>query len=333
MDIIHADASRRDLRFIQWVEQFDAQVSIRSDAALADNSFSLQIPDDEWQREPVLIGHLIFVPYTEFGGIVEKVEHSTSTGIVTLSGVTWRGMLMRKVIEPPTGQAYYDVTGEANSVLSNIIGAQLSDMAQVSAVSTGKNISGHWRYVQMHTALERALENAGLTLDISYNPVSAKIIINARTVTDHSADIDLSQDYGLAMKSSQGRIDAYNHIIALGAGELLDRDIAHVYMLSNGTTTTTAPSWVGTVDDKTAIYDYSNPETADALIQGAIKRIQEYAPQDGVELDPSGADLDLPMGDIVGARDRLTGLEVTAKITGKILTINQEGIRTDTKVG
>ena len=225
------------------------------------------------------------------------------------------------------------VSGEANAVIASVLGASMAGLFTVSTDNTGINVSASWRYQQLHEALEKALEAAGLMLGIKYSAAQKTVQVGARAVMDHSATVDLSQDYGIAMRSTQGRMDAYNHVIALGAGELQDRDVLHVYRLSNGTITTTAPAWAGTAADLVTVYDYNNPESLADLQAGAAKRLRELAPLDGVEIDPSDADLELPMGDIVGARDRLTGLAATARIIEKVLVIDQNGTKIDTKVG
>lgn len=168
---------------------------------------------------------------------------------------------------------------------------------------------------------------------MEYRAASEALELSARAIVDNSATVDLSQDYGLPLKSFAGRIDDYNHVIALGAGELLDRDILHVYRLSDGTITTTAQDWAGTALDVVTTYDYTNPETDDALLTGATELLNGYAPLNGVEIDPDDYGVTLLMGDIVGARDRLTGLSGTARVVGKILTINKDGTKIQTKVG
>lgn len=333
MEITHADENRNELRYIGYIEQLDVQISIEPGAVLQDNSFQMQVPDEEWEKGPIYQGHAVYANDTEFGGLVESIEHNTKTGIITLSGPTWRGLLMRKIITPAENQAYFSISGEANVVISSVLGASLSPIATVSDADTGIVISGSWRYRQAHESLEKALEENGLTLDIKYNGALKTILISARAVVDYSDEIDLSQDYGIEMKSLQGRVDGYNHVIALGAGELIQRDVLHVYRLDSGVLTTDTPAWAGSVKDKVTIYDYSNPENIEELQKGAEKRLIEYAPLDGVQLDPSDADIDLPLGDIVGARDRLTGFAATARIIGKILTVTADGYKIDTRVG
>ena len=332
MTITHADETRKELRYLDFFEKFDSEISIKSGATINDNSFELTLSERDWKENPILIGHHIFIDGTEWGGLVEKIEHDTESGSLTISGLNWRGMLIRKVIEPPFGSAYLVVSGEANAVLSARVAA-FSGLFSADTRDTGVTVSASWRYSQLLSALETTFEEQGLTVHIQYVAANQSVLIGARAVVDYSGEIDLSQDYGISMKSTQGQLNSYNHVIALGAGELLDRDVLHVYRLDDGTMTTATPDWLGTAKDKAITYDYNNPESLDDLQKGAEKRLLEYTPNDGVELDPGDADIDLELGDIVGARDRLTGFSASARIVGKILKIDSSGINIETKVG
>ena len=327
--IAHADAAGEEIRFLDHIIEADIQIDIRREAELDDNTFYIQLPAEEWQQEPILKGHRVYIEGTEWGGVVERIEHDTAENVVSLYGATWRGMLFRKVIEPPDGFAYLDVTDEANAVI-DLLMAGFDGYFEIDDADTGINITGSWRYRRLHEALEQALEIAGLSLEVGYQ--GGKPTVGARAVTDHSETVELSQDYGIDMLSFDGRFDGYNHVIALGAGVLLDRDILHIYRDDDGTMTLTPPAWAGTVKDQAITYDYGNAETLDELAKGAVKRLEEQAPLAGVVFDFSRAQIDIPLGDIVGARDRLSGMAVKARVTSKILTIRGPEIRIDTEV-
>ncbi len=332
MTITHANENREELRYLDFFEKFDSEISIKAEATVNDSSFELTLSERDWKEEPILIGHHLYIDGTEWGGVVEKIEHDTQSGSLILSGMNWRGMLIRKVIEPPSGSAYLVVSGEANTVLSARIAA-FGGLFSADTTDTGVIVSASWRYNQLLSAMETAFEEQGLTVNIKYVAAKQSVLIGARAIADYSGEIDLSQDYGISMKSTQGRLDGYNHVIALGAGELLERDVLHVYRLDDGTITTETPGWAGTAKDKVITYDYNNPESLADLQNGAEKRLLEYVPGNGVELDPGDADIDLQLGDIVGARDRLTGFAASARIVGKILRIDSSGTRIETKVG
>ena len=332
MDIIHADKNLAELGYIIEIDGFDAEISQEIDAEIERNSFALTLADTVWSAQPVEIGHYIYSPGTEFGGMVEQIQHSTARQQVTVSGVTWRGMLYRKIIVPTTD--YLTITAtEANAAINTIVGTQLGTLFSVSTAASGITVtSKKFRYTNMLSGIEDMLDEGGAALEVAFDQSTKSVTLSARAVVDYSDRIDLSQDYGVDMVTTEGGFDRYNHIIALGAGELADRDIVHVYRLADGSMTTVAPAWAGTVDDYVTTYDYNNPETMAILQKGAEKRAAEYAPLNQVEIDPAVDGLDLKLGDIVGARDRLTGMAGTAVIVGRILTMNAGGIKLETRV-
>lgn len=332
MDIIHADQDLAEIRFINDVDQLDAEVSGETSAAIEDNSFSLTIPDQEWAKDPILEGHYIYVPGTEFGGSVEMIRHSTELEQVTVSGVTWRGMLYRKIIEPPVDEAYRIVNGEAHAEISGLIGNSLGALVTISTADSGITVNRQFRFTNLLIGIYQMLAEQGAALEVMFDQAQKVVVLSVRAVVDYSETIDLSQDYGVGMVTTAGGFDKYNHIIALGAGELLDRDILHVYRNDDGTTTTEAPAWAGTEDDHVITYDYTNPENLAELQKGAEKRLIELAPLKQIEIDPRVEGLDLKLGDNVGARDRLTGMAGKATVVGKILTMNSNGIKLETRV-
>ncbi len=335
MDLIHANAMLEEIGYITEINRYDAELSQELKATIENNSFALMLPDEVWKSSPITEGHYIYIPNTEWGGQVELVKHSTASKQVTLSGVTWRGMLFRKVIEPPAGQNHLTIAGmDANAAMAAIIGNAMGNAFVVSAVVSGITIGSHsFRYANMLTGIEEMLSLHGAALEMTFNQVTRQVMVSARAIEDYSARIDLSQDYGVDMITTLGGFDRYNHIIALGAGELEDRDILHVYRLDEGTITTTAPAWVGTAKDHAKTYDYTNPESLEKLQEGAAEMLVGYAPLSTVEMDPNVAGLELSLGDKVGARDRLVGMQGVVTVIGKILTMDSTGIRVETRVG
>ena len=331
MDLIHADENLVEIGYVREIDQFDAEVTQETDADIHRNSFSLTISDKVWEADPIEKGHYIYSPGTEFGGLVESIVHSTKRQQITVSGVTWRGMLFRKVIEPPTGEAYRIVSGEANAAIEGLLDDALGTLFTVSISDSGITVSRQFRYTNLLLGIEQMLGEAGGALEIEFNQATKKVNLSVRAVVDYSASIDLSQDYGVDMVTTMGGYDRYNHVIALGAGELTAREVIHVYRLANGTLTTTAPSWAGTKDDLVVTYEYSNA-TSDELESGAKKRLKELSPLNQIEMDPSVDGLDLKLGDIVGVRDRLTGMSASAAVVGKIATISAGQIRIETRV-
>ena len=74
------------------------------------------------------------------------------------------------------------------------------------------------------------------------------------------------------------------------------------------------------------VYDYSSAEDEKELIKGAKKQLKEHGAQNGIEISFDSDDLDLPLGDRVGLRDRVTGMSDIRTVTGKLLTVSADGI-------
>lgn len=331
MELIHADSLLNEIGFVRDLVGFDAEISQDINADLSDNTFELIVGEDVWESNPILTGHYVYADGTEWGGRVEGIKHSTKSGQLVLTGPTWRGMLFRKVIEPDTGEAYKTVTAmDANAMLTELIDLNMTILFSVSTESSGISVTGSWRYENLLTGIERVLAEYGLALRITYNSSIKRAVLSAEPVEDLSETIDLSQDYGADLVSISGGYGAYNHVIALGSGELADRTVLHLYRLSDGTITTTAPAWAGTPDDIVTNYDYPNAEDATKLLQDATKKLQGYAKPDSVSI--STAEIDLELGDTVSARDRLTGMVAIATVYGKILKLDERGETIETRV-
>lgn len=57
-----------------------------------DREFSIKIARCNWTGD-MTFGNLVYVPDTEFGGIIEDILTDTSLDYVELKGYTWRGRM------------------------------------------------------------------------------------------------------------------------------------------------------------------------------------------------------------------------------------------------
>lgn len=334
MELIHANAARNELGAVRDMQSFDAEISTRTDAGEAGNSWQLRLGAESWQASPIQQGHYLYVDGTEWGGPVEKVAHSTLEGIITLSGCTWRGMLQRKVICPPEGNAHLLFNEVAvRKLLAEVVLPQLGELFSVSDEQADALLTASFRYEAMLRGLRRVLAAAGLGMDVRYSSARRMAEISTRRLQNFADSIDLSQDYGMDIRTTSGSLTGYNHVVALGRGELTERQVLQLYRLDNGTITDKAPSWAGTLKERAQVYDYSSAETEEELRKGAVARLNEYAQTSSLELDASELDIPAQLGDIVGARDRVTGMAGQAPITGMILKMSSAGITIEKRVG
>ena len=70
----------------------DQSVAIDMDLGDADD-FEICLPQEEWTKERYWYGNRIFVPRTEYGGILNSLEVMTKTQEIVWCGTTWRGLL------------------------------------------------------------------------------------------------------------------------------------------------------------------------------------------------------------------------------------------------
>ena len=87
-DIIVAAPDGTELRCMLFSE-YDFEVGDE------ENSFLVTIPRPEW--EPVANDSRIYIPGTEYGGLYKRLESDTKNNSVAVGGLTWRGMLQKKI--------------------------------------------------------------------------------------------------------------------------------------------------------------------------------------------------------------------------------------------
>ena len=78
------------------------------------------------------------------------------------------------------------------------------------------------------------------------------------------------------------------------------------------------------------LYDYSSVESEEELLQGGIDQLNEN--QDTNTLEISNVE-NVDISDIVGAKDRITGIYMQKQIISKILTGYVDNIDIEYKVG
>ena len=325
MELIHADS---DLVELQLLTEFDVYEAVSGlGYKYADNDFELQIPESIWTTEPIENGHRLYPLGNEWGGRVENIEHIGTT--VKCSGPTWRGMLARKIISPPSGQAYKTITAmEANQAIAALLGTSFGNLFTVSTANSGITVSGSFRYANMLGALHSMLQQYGARLDIVFN--GTQVELSAQSSVDYP-DVELSQDYEAPLESSVAYGEAYNHVIALGRGELTAREVVELWRLDDGTVTSTPQANDET--DKQFVLDYPNAESVEELTNNATTKLLENSPTESIKINLDEIDTDLKLGDVVGGADYVTGLKISKPITQKIFKVDNKGKTINYKAG
>ena len=107
-----------------------------------DNDFELSVPYSAWDGS-CTFGKRIYVPNTEYGGIIRETESITGDREIYARGYTWRGMLQKKILRPESGQDYLTASGELNTIIKSLVEETLPGLFYADTEDTGKGVSGY----------------------------------------------------------------------------------------------------------------------------------------------------------------------------------------------
>ena len=306
-------------------------------------TFQLTIPSADFDSY-LVEGARVYVPGTEFGGIIGITGSNTKDKTVTMTGHNWRGLLNYKVISPPAGADYKIVSGELNSIIRGLIAdANISNLFVVPEVSTGITLSNYkfYRYATLYQGIEKMLnevQNLGdyppYRMDLKFTQAQAGlpgyVSIQAVEAVDYSETIELSQDNRLDFTIQKKR-DGVNHLICLGQGELAQRTVRHLYADRMGKISQTQTLFG--VDEIVEIYDNSGAENPTTLIEEGTKRMQEVTNNETFEMDAAELNIDVAIGDKIGGRDYITGITCADYVTNKIYKIENGATSIEYTIG
>ena len=305
-DIIVAAPDGTELRCMLFSE-YDFEIGDE------ENSFLVTIPRPEW--ESVANESRIYIPGTEYGVLYKRLESDTKNNSVAVGGLTWRGMLQKKIISPPSGQDYATDSGELNAILGARVSAAFPGLFVGSSESTGITVSFQYqRYVTMYDGLKALLKSVGYKMQIEYDQVLRKVVVSAVPIVDYSSEIeyssDMSADYSMIIDRT-----GINHLVCLGSGELRNRIVEHLYVDGNGVISQTQ-TFFGE-NEIAEVYDYAGA-SRDDLIQSGVDQLKGELNLNEFRIELE-SEREVAVGDIVGSRDYITGYTVTAPITTKIV--------------
>ena len=314
-------------------EEIRSADELEGDFAVGDeNNFEMISSVDDWTGD-IDFGSYLYIPNTEFGGIVTEIESSTGQNQISVRGSTWRGMLAKKIIEPKPGEDYRIVSGSVEDVVRElVIECGLDSLFSVPTTEDETEIKFKFdRYCTLLDGLEKMLSSIGYRLDIRYIKTrwDAYVRIQPVSATEFSDETEFSQD-GKLVFTAQNNKGGINHLICLGKGELKDRLVKHLYVQKDGSIGD-VPYYTG-IEERTDKYDYSSGEELE-LTEKGTERLQELmnSKKFNVDIDDD-IETNMQIGDIVGGRDYITGIAAKKPITKKILNIKDGTCKTEYKI-
>lgn len=321
MDLIYTDKNHWDVGVLH-----DYTFDLAYGAA--ENNFELTISTNKHCCEK---GSLVYIEGTEYGGIVDGVKVITKDENLIYKGRTWHGILASKILKPDASADYLVLSGEANTVIDTLIKrCGLTKLFVASSEDSGLAISSYSmnRYIDAYSGIIKMLDTVSAKLKFTVNK-NGMVVVQAVPAIDYTKDEQFDSDQvEMQIETSNA---AVNHLVCLGKGELAERQVVHLYIDKAGKISTTKV-FKG-LEEIEAVYDYPNAESLDELTSSGKEKLAEYAVANSVVMEfPAEANV-YDVGDIVGAKENVTGISAAEKITKKIVTINGGKVNIEYKVG
>lgn len=292
------------------------------------NDFQLTASYASWD-ERIEIGKKIYIPDTEYGGIIKNISSATNTGNIFLKGYTWRGYLAKRIISPPSGQDYRTVSGELNTIIGTLVNIP---GFVVSTVNTGVSVNYQFkRYVTLLEGLESMLQTVGYRLSLQYIQTSSGGYVSVEAVKagQYGDSVDYSQDSMIDFSSTDNQMGV-NHLICLGKGELKDRTVIHLFVDASGNISQTQT--IFGIDEIVATYDNGGTE-AESLKESGIEKLKDLQSKKSFDASIKKVEMELFIGDTVTGQDYITGNRITTPITQKIVKRSNGVISYEYKIG
>ena len=305
-DIIVANPDGTEVR-VMLFDMYDFEVGDE------ENSFLITSPRAEWER--VEENSRIYIPGTEYGGLYKRLESDTKNNSVAVGGLTWRGMMQKKIISPASGADYATDSGELNQIIGARVNAAFPGLFSGSSESTGVTVNYQYaRYCTLYDGLKAMLKSVGYRMQIEYDLELKKVVVSAAPIVDYSREIEYSSDMNADYTMIINRT-GINHLVCLGQGELKNRIVEHLYVDGSGNISQRQTFF--DEDEIAEVYDYAGASREDLIQSGIDQLVKEINLNEfRIEIE---SEREVQIGDIVGSRDYVTGHTVSAPITTKLV--------------
>lgn len=289
-----------------------------------DNDFELTLPEGVRMDR----GWRWWVEGTEYGGTVDRASMRTVKGArqASYQGRTWSGVLASKVLLPPPGADYMELSGDATDCVRSVLEAAGALDVAASAPTLSGIAVGHRfeRFCDAWGGLRRMLRAAGARPEVAWR--GGRAVIGAapaadfgRYVDEDLLDLDILRQWRCV-----------NHLVCLGVGELAARTVVHLYADADGKVSKTQTLFGA--DEMAEKYDYSNAEAVELEEKGAEK-LREMQTEGSVGVTVKDDAVRLHLGDVVNGRDNALGVEVRGEVVQKTVKHQRGAWSVDYEVG
>lgn len=309
MDLIIADKYGHQILQILSAE-FDCELND------GDRDFDLYMDINNFDNR-IAFGCQFFVPDTEIGGIIGRRSADSSLDTVTITGYTWRGLLQKKIVVPPSGQNYYICTGDLHAVARDLVNDQFSGIIQVPEEDCGVSVSNFQldRFCTVLEALDAVFSSVNYKISLVYqvgepNDVG-QVVLRAVPIVDFSNEIEISGDDQLSYISEDIQ-NGVNHLVIGNEDPEDSTSILNLYVQPDGKIGTT--QYYFGIDEIEEFYS-AGSSASDELQDKAKEYLSGVANSTNLDLSILDLRLDAQIGDVIGGYDYLSGQEIKQKIT------------------
>lgn len=269
-----------------------------------------------------------YIPDSEIGGIFEYFDSNTEWNYKKLMGWSWRGLMSKSIILPPSGSDYYTVSNtEANTCIATLLENVLGGFFEVSTEDSGLTIDSYQFPLYCNTldGIEKMLEHFNYRLKIYAEKSAAgqPVKVYVEAVASTTVDGTFNEDNRIPMEFIINNM-GINHLICAGQGELQNRLKVDLYINQNGEVSTT--QYYTGFQERIGFYDYGSAESEQDLIDGGTDELLAQASSKTLSMK-SPTDYSLNIGDKVHGVFP-DGTEITSpivnciyKIVGGLLTV------------
>lgn len=309
MDLIYTDTALRDVGVLRGFE-LDIDLAASADFELkTDPGNAVMAHGSYW-----------YIQDTEYGGRVDRIRVDTNSNELIYGGRSWRGVLASKIVSPPAGKEHRVLDGPWQDVVQDLLeDCGLSELFVTDAAALDLDDWQVGRYVTLLAALTAILDSRKHRISLTWT--GGKVHIGAVAIRDLTDTVQYETDdkVHLVVEDNRGGV---NHLICLGQGEGVNREVVHLYTTPTGAITELQQTYKG-LDEITQTYENTSAESREALKSEGFEHLKGL--RSSQTFSASVEDYDVQIGDIVGGKESITGIQVAEKVTNIIFRIDSEG--------
>ena len=263
------------------------------------NTFEISVPITTWTGD-MNFGKRVYIPGTEYGGVIQAIESDTSKETIFVRGYTWRGYLSKKLVNGT-------YSGDLHDILRNMLGSY-SGVFHVRSTASGLSASINLdEYMSIEDAIMTPILAAGYRLSIRYIQTAEAGYVELAVVPSAQYGDEVSQDSFIDFSIEDNRMTV-NHLIVTNGTSQVDLYVDTAGVIS------TMQTQIG-IDEITELYEAQND-----LEENGRKHLKELIAYKTMKATFGNAnDIELNIGDLVSGVDYVTGLKTTKPITSKIV--------------